>query len=59
MFQTVIPRKEVEGFTTKTGLNFLSNNTENECPLSAERGSDGKILVQPQNRKFDSILIRN
>ena len=55
MFQTIIPRKEVEGFTTQTGLNFLSNNTENECPLSAERGSDGKILVQPQNRKFDSM----
>lgn len=33
----------------------LSNNVENECPLSAERQSDGRILVQPQNKSFDSL----
>ena len=35
-----------EGFTTES---------ENECPLSAERQSDGRILVQPQNRRFDTM----
>lgn len=46
--------KETEGFKSQ-GVVSLSNNVENECPLSAERGEDGKILVQPQNKKFDTM----
>jgi hypothetical protein len=46
--------KENEGFKSQ-GLVSLSNNVENECPLSAEKGEDAKILVQPQNRKFDTM----
>ena len=38
---------ESEGFKSQ-------GEKENECPLSAER-KDGKILVQPQNRKFDTM----
>ena len=41
-----------EGFANPV---FLSNNIDNECPTSAERQSDGRILVQPQNKKFDSM----
>jgi len=44
--------KKQEGFMN---LVTLSNNIENECPLSAERQSDGRILVQPQNKSFDSM----
>lgn len=45
--------KSYEGFAG--GLAFLSNSKENECPLSAERKDDGKIHVQPQNQKFDTM----
>ena len=44
-----------EGFTSGKGIAFLSNSKENDCPLSAERKSDGKIHVQPQNRTFDTM----
>ena len=46
--------KKTEGFKSQ-GTVSLSNNVETECPLSAERQDDGKILVQPQNRKFDTM----
>jgi hypothetical protein len=46
--------KTSEGFANP-GVVSLSNNVENECPLSAERQLDGRILVQPQNRSFDSM----
>jgi hypothetical protein len=45
--------KKTEGFSS--GVAFLSNKNENECPLSAQRESDGKIHVQPQNRAFDTM----
>ena len=45
--------KSYEGFAG--GLAFLSNSKENDCPLSAERKDDGKIHVQPQNQKFDTM----
>jgi hypothetical protein len=45
--------KSIEGFAG--GLAFLSNSKENDCPLSAERKDDGKIHVQPQNQKFDTM----
>jgi hypothetical protein len=45
--------KNKEGF--QSGTAFLSNNVDNECPLSAERKNDGKIWVQPQNRSFDTM----
>lgn len=50
MFSTL----KSEGFANP-GVVSLSNNVENECPLSAERQTDGRILVQPQNKSFDSM----
>jgi len=49
MFQT----NKVEGFSG--GVVSLTNSVENECPISAERVSDGRILVQPQNKYFDRM----
>ena len=45
--------KSYEGFAG--GVAFLTNSKENDCPLSAERKDDGKIHVQPQNQKFDTM----
>lgn len=45
---------KTEGFADK-GVVSLTNNVDNECPLSAERQPDGRILVQPQNRTFDAM----
>jgi len=45
--------KSYEGFAS--GVAFLSNSKENDCPLSAERKDDGKIHVQPQNQTFDTM----
>jgi len=45
--------KSIEGFAS--GVAFLTNSKENDCPLSAERKDDGKIHVQPQNQKFDTM----
>lgn len=42
-----------EGFAG--GADFLSDNKDNECPISAKREDDGKIHVQPQNRAFDTM----
>ena len=49
---------ELDKLSSKEGfmnLVSLSNNIDNECPISAERQSDGRILVLPQNKKFDSM----
>jgi hypothetical protein len=45
--------KSYEGFAS--GVAFLTNSKENDCPLSAERKDDGKIHVQPQNQTFDTM----
>ena len=39
----------------KEGFTSLTKNVENDCPLSALRTDDGRILVQPQNRYFDTM----
>jgi len=57
MFQSFFAKEAFigtrEGFAG--GLNFLSDNKDNECPISAKREEDGKIHVQPQNRAFDTM----
>jgi hypothetical protein len=55
-YATVIKSLAIkEGFETKEGLAFLSNDKDNDCPISAQRQPDSRILVQPQNRSFDSM----
>jgi hypothetical protein len=43
-----------EGFSSSS-LASLTNSVENECPVSAERVADGRILVQPHNKYFDQM----
>ena len=59
MFQSFFAKEafvggRAEGFSGG-GLEFLSDNNDNECPISAKREEDGKIHVQPQNRAFDTM----
>lgn len=56
MFQSFFAKEAfvgAEGFAG--GIDFLSENKDNECPISAKREDDGKIHVQPQNRAFDTM----
>lgn len=48
MFQNM----KKEGFS---GVISRTDSVENDCPISALRTEDGRILVQPQNKYFDTM----